>query len=213
MTTVRACADKHIDGWRNIFGISSAIVFSNTTKVVMLCGIMDDSSQRGQLAKLIKLNEELARTNAKQASEIEALVDAAQTIREDRDRLAENQRQQRQRIEELEAINKQLTNMLWGRRSERRSFDPNQTRLFPDEPGGEEPSGITADDLAQETIDEELIKQWQRRLEQQRKKRASRRTEAFPDHFERRERVLDLDDEDKVGLKYIGDADHRADAF
>jgi transposase len=172
----------------------------------MLCGIMDDSSQRAQLAKLIKLNEELARTNAKQASEIEALVDAAQTIREDRDRLAENQREQRQRIEELEAINKQLTNMLWGRRSERRSFDPNQTRLFPDEPRGEEPSGITADDLAQETIDEELIKQWQRRLEQQRKKRASRRTEAFPDHFERRERVLDLDDEDKVGLKYIGDA-------
>lgn len=171
----------------------------------MLCIIMDDTL-RAQLDKLVQFNDELSRTIARQASEIEALVNAAQTIREDRDRLAQNQREQLQRIEELEAINKQLTNMLWGRRSERRPVDPNQTRLFTDEPEEDEPAGVTADDLAQKVIDEELIKQWEHRREQRRKKRASRRTEAFPEHFERRERVLDLDDQEKANLKYIGDA-------
>ena len=171
----------------------------------MLCSIMEDTRLRAQLETVIKLNEELSRANAKQASDIEALLNAAQTVREDRDRLAQNEREQRKRVKELEAINKQLTNMLWGRRSERREFDPNQSRLFSDEPTEDESDGVTVDDRAQEVIDEELIKQWERRREQRRKKRASRNSDAFSDHFERRERVLDLSDEEKANLKYIGD--------
>ena len=123
----------------------------------MLCSIMEDTRLRAQLETVIKLNEELSRANAKQASDIEALLNAAQTVREDRDRLAQNEREQRKRVKELEAINKQLTNMLWGRRSERREFDPNQSRLFSDEPTEDESDGVTVDDRAQEVIDEELI--------------------------------------------------------
>lgn len=182
--------------------ILSAFFFSNAREVAMLCSIMEDTTLRAQLETVIKLNEELSRANAKQASDIEALLNAAQTVREDRDRLAENERQQRKRIEQLEAVNKQLTNMLWGRRSERREFDPNQSRLFSDEPTEDE---ITADDQAQEVIDEELIKQWERRRQQRKQKRGSRGSDAFPDHFERRERILDLSDEEKANLKYIGD--------
>ena len=96
----------------------------------MLCNIMEDTTLRAQLETVIKLNEELSRANSKLTSDIEALLNAAQTVREDRDRLAQNERELRQRIEKLEAINKQLTNLLWGRRSERREFDPNQSRLF-----------------------------------------------------------------------------------
>ena len=92
---------------------------------------MDGKALRAQLRKVIKLNEELSRTNAKLTSDLEALVDAAKTLQDDRGRLKKEQRELRQRIEELEAVNRQLTNMLWGRRSERRPLDPDQQQLFP----------------------------------------------------------------------------------
>jgi hypothetical protein len=41
----------------------------------------------------------------------------------------------RQRVAELEVSNNRLVDMLWGRRSERRSESPDQQHLdFPDEP-------------------------------------------------------------------------------
>ena len=60
--------------------------------------------------------------------------------------------------------------MLWGRRSERRAFDPNQARLFSDELSADELAAgeaeeITADDQSQEVIDEALIQQWEHRRE------------------------------------------------
>ena len=61
--------------------------------------------------ELLQLNQELA-SNAKQLSDHEALIHATQALRQDRDRLAESQRDLRRRVEELEAVNKQLTNML-----------------------------------------------------------------------------------------------------
>jgi len=167
--------------------------------------IMDGKTLRAQLRKVIKLNEELSRANAKLTSDLESLVHATNTLQEDRDRRAQEQRDLRRRIEELEAINKQLTNMLWGRRSERRPFDPDQQQLFPHEATTEEDDDvITAGDEAQAVLDAELIKQWERR--RQRRQKASRGAEAFPEHFERRERILDLDDQKKANLKYIGDA-------
>ena len=147
----------------------------------MLFRIMDDiAALRAQLKTALQLNQELARANAKQASDMEALINAAQTLREDRDRLAQSQRELRQRVEQLEAINKQLTNMLWGRRSERREVDPNQTRLFAEPAGDEESDAITADDRAQEVIDQELIRQWERRRRRRRQKKAARGQETFP---------------------------------
>jgi len=130
----------------------------------------------------------------------EALVDATRLLTEDRDAL-------RQRAAELEAANRRLVDMLWGRRSERRSESPDQRHLnFPDEPAEppsvEEQEIITAQAKADEAIDEELI----RRLEARRKARQQKRgrKEEFPPHLERRVRQIDLSEEEKKGLKCIG---------
>jgi len=104
----------------------------------------------------LTLGQQLAAAEAERAqaqAELSTLTEAAQVLQDDREAL-------RSKIAELQAAVDRLTNMLWGRRSERRVWDPNQTRLFPAE---DEPEGITADDLAQDVIYEQLIKQWQPR--------------------------------------------------
>jgi chromosome segregation ATPase len=82
-------------------------------------------------AELDLLREELRINEALRAAlraDYEALVDASQTLTEDREKL-------RQRLEELEAVNKRLVDMLWGRRTERRTESPDQQYLdFGDEP-------------------------------------------------------------------------------
>ena len=130
----------------------------------------------------------------------EALVDATRIITDERNTL-------RQRVAELEAANNRLTDMLWGRRSERRSESPDQQHLdFGDGPAElpsvEEQEIITAQDQADEARDRELLK----RLEARRKARReqSQGREEFPPTIERRERVLDLPEDQKQGLKPIG---------
>jgi transposase len=130
----------------------------------------------------------------------EALVDATRIITAERDAL-------RQRVAELEAANNRLTDMLWGRRSERRNESPDQRQLdFGDEamepPSAEDQQIITAQAQANEAMDLELL----RRLEARRKARRERqqRREDFPPTIERRERVLDLPEDQKQGLKPIG---------
>jgi transposase len=130
----------------------------------------------------------------------EALVDATRIITAERDAL-------RQRVAELEAANNRLTDMLWGRRSERRNESPDQRQLdFGDEamepPSAEDQQIITAQAQADEAMDLELL----RRLEARRKARRERqqRREDFPPTIERRERVLDLPEDQKQGLKPIG---------
>lgn len=130
----------------------------------------------------------------------EALVDATRVITEDRDAL-------RRRVAELAAANNRLVDMLWGRRSERRSDSPGQQHLDfgdePDEPPSvEEQEIITAQAKADEASDRELL----RRLEARRKARRekNRRNQEFPPHIERRVRRIDLPEEDKEGLTCIG---------
>jgi transposase len=130
----------------------------------------------------------------------EALVDATRIITAERDAL-------RQRVAELEAANRRLVDMLWGQRSERRSESPDQRHLnFDDEPAdppsAEQQEIITAQAQADEAMDLELL----RRLEARRKARRERqqRREDFPPTIERRERVLDLPEDQKQGLKPIG---------
>ena len=120
-------------------------------------------------------------------------IDATRIITDERNTL-------RQRVAELEAANNRLVDMLWGRRSERRSESPDQQQLdFGDEPApppsGEEQEIITAQAQADETRDLELL----RRLEARRKARRERqqRREQFPPTIERRERVLDLPEDQK----------------
>ena len=130
----------------------------------------------------------------------EALVDATRAVSDERNML-------RQRVAELEAANNQLVDMLWGRRSERRIESADQQHLdFGGEPAAppsaEEQEIISAQAGVDEARDRELLK----RLEARRKARReqARGREEFPPSIERRERVLDLPEEQKQGLKFIG---------
>lgn len=130
----------------------------------------------------------------------EALADATRVITEDRESL-------RRRVAELEIANKRLTDMLWGRRSERRTESPDQLHLsFPDDPveppSPQEQEIITAQAQADEALDKEAL----RRLHARRKARREKknRKEEFPSHLERRERVIDLPEEEKEGLELLG---------
>jgi len=133
----------------------------------------------------------------------ESLVDATRVITDDRNAL-------RQQVVELEAANGRLTDMLWGRRTERRvESSPDQLLLnFGDasEPiPAEEQKVITAQAEADEAYDRELI---QRLLAQRKARRKQRESECgreeFPASIERRTRVIDLPEEQKIGLKRIG---------
>jgi len=163
---------------------------------------MDVTALEAQLQQVMKLNEELRRTNDALRHDHSSLLSSTQTLIEDRQKLQE-------RVAELEAANKQLVDMLWGRRTERRTISPDQLSLDfvadSEEPASNEEEGvIVAEQKADEAFDEQL----QRDLEARRQRRRERRrkTQEFPEHMERRERVLDLIDEEKAGLKYIGDA-------
>jgi len=153
-----------------------------------------------ELASLRASQDHVLEEFAALRRDYEALVDATRVITDDRDAL-------RQRVAELEAANNRLVDMLWGRRSERRSESPDQQHLnFPDEPveppSAEQQQIITAQTKADEAIDLELL----RRLEARRKARREKpsRSEEFPPHLEQRERVIDLPAAQKQGLKCIG---------
>ncbi len=175
---------------------------------------MDDTQFRELLRQSEQRNEALGRELAslrasfaqlQQEQQVlrrdhEALVDATRIITDERDAL-------RLRAAELEAANKRLVDMLWGRRSERRSESPDQQHLdFGDEPveppSAEEQEIIVAQAKADEARDRELLK----RLEARRKARRAQAQgrEEFPPSIERRERVLDLPEDQKQGLKPIG---------
>jgi transposase len=105
-------------------------------------------------------------------------------------------------------VNKRLVDMLWGRRSERRSDSPDQMQLSfsgdpVEPPSAEQQEIIMAQAKADEATDLELL----HRLEARRKARQEKqsRNEDFPPGIERRERVIDLPEEEKKGLKQIGE--------
>ncbi len=154
-------------------------------------------------AELDALREQLRKLEAEQAAsraDYEALVDASQTLSEDREKL-------RQRLAELEAINKRLVDMLWGRRTERRTESPDQQYLnFGDEPADpptpEEQAVLTAEQETDEAADQELLRRLKARREARRKKRD--REQTFPPEMERRVRVIDFSEEEKENLRHIG---------
>jgi transposase len=151
------------------------------------------------------LGHEVASLRAEFASlrgDYETLVDATRIISSERDAL-------RQRVAELEAANNRLVDMLWGRRSERRSESPDQQHLDFGEPSAEPPGVaeqaiITAETQADEARDRELLRRLAARRKARREKQEQGRREEFPPGIERRERLLDLGEEEKAGLKCIG---------
>jgi len=174
---------------------------------------MDDTLLREQLRQSEERNATLLREVASLRATLdqvvkefgafrrdyEALVDATRIITEERDSL-------RQRVAELEAANNRLTDMLWGRRSERRSDSPDQRQLDfgdgPEPPSAEEQEIITAQAEADEARDRELLKRLEARRKARREQAQGR--EEFPPTIERRERVLDLPEDQKQGLTPIG---------
>ena len=175
---------------------------------------MDDTPLREQLRQSEERNARLLREVASLRATLdqvvkefgafrrdyETLVDATRIITEERDTL-------RQRVAELEVANNRLTDMLWGRRSERRSESPDQQHLdFGDgpaePPSAEEQEIITAQVQADEAHDRELLKRLEARRKARREQAQGR--EEFPPTIERRERVLDLPEDQRQGLKPIG---------
>ena len=61
---------------------------------------------------------------------------------------------------------------------------------------------ITAQALADEAFDPELLERLEVRRKARREKRA--RSESFPSHLPRRVRVIDLPEDEKAGLKLLG---------
>ena len=161
------------------------------------------AQQQAQGSELASLRASLDRVLTEFGAlrrDYEALVDATRIITDERNTL-------RQRVAELEAANNRLVDMLWGRRSERRSESPDQQHLNfgdpPDPPpSAEEQEIITAQDQVDEARDRELLKRLEARRKARREQAQGR--EEFPPTIERRERVLDLPEDQKQGLKPIG---------
>ncbi|MEZ6151396.1 MAG: transposase [Pirellulaceae bacterium] len=167
----------------------------------------DNESSRLVIAQMRADNESLLRESNSLKSQYLALSQTVSNVVAERDAL-------KQKVLELEAANKKLTDMLWGRRSERRfgtSISP-LLNFGDDTQGSAEASSevlppeiIEAQRAAQQAYDLAKLAE----LEARRKARNARQQdqstrEQFPAHLERREVVLDLSDEQKVDLKFFG---------
>jgi hypothetical protein len=142
---------------------------------------------------------EMARAQAQ--AELSTLTDAAQVLQDDREKL-------QGKITELQSAVDRLTDMLWGRRSEKR-IDSNQTTLFdllptPDELTDEQRELLAAEELLTEAAQQKLLEELLRRRKARQKKRLEQcGREEFPEHLERRHITLDLDDADKKDLTLL----------
>ena len=152
----------------------------------------------------MELGQQLAAAEAARAqaeAERSTLTDAAQVLQEDREEL-------RNKIAELQAAVDRLTNMLWGRRSEKR-INSDQPTLFDLQLTAEELSArqqeiLAAEDLLSDAAKQKLLDELlQRRKTRQLKRLEQGGREEFPEHLERRHITLDLDDEDKQGLTLL----------
>ena len=145
----------------------------------------------------VTLGQQLATAESERShaqAELSTLTDAAQVLQEDREQL-------RNKIAELQAAVDRLTNILWGRRSEKRSNSENQPTLFDlqltdEELTAQQKEILAAEDLLSDAAKQKLLDE----LLQRRKKRQLKRLEQcgreeFPEHIERRHITLDLDDE------------------
>lgn len=149
--------------------------------------------------ELASARHDLAHTQA----ELSTLTGATQTLQEDRERIQEKNA-------ELQAMVDRLTNMLWGRRSEKRIDDSDQPKLFalewtPEELSEQQREIIAAEEVLDENTERQLLQELLQRRRKRRLKRLERRgREEFPEHLERRHVQIDLDEEAKKGLKFLG---------
>jgi transposase len=177
---------------------------------------MDDTLLAEQLRQSHERNEALERELASLRAALEPVVHSQQALRRDYEALVDATRAVsqeretlRQRVAELEAANRRLVDMLWGRRSERHSASPDQQHLDfgdgpVDPPSAQEQEILAAQEQADEERDRELLKRLEARRKARREKQQQQGREEFPPGIERRERVIDLPEDQKQGLKPIG---------
>ena len=167
---------------------------------------MDEAHLTTELQTLRELNrallqsrEQLQADHAALRADHETILAALQTVKDERDQL-------QVRYDKLAVTNQALVDRVWGRKSERSERDPNQPYLAGSESWWlpettEEAEVVMAADAIQEKSDEEILRRHRERRE--RRKRERPRTEELPAHLERRERVLDLPDDQKAGLRFL----------
>ena len=158
----------------------------------------DHKALQQEHAELLQKHAQLQSDYQQLRHDYETLLESSQTLLAERERLQE-------RVAELEAANNKLTNMLWGRRSERRE-EPGQLHLWEPEqplPTDADPAVIMAAAEAQRLSDEELLRQFKERCAL---KRELPRSEELPAHLPRRERIVDLSEDDKQALRCVGQA-------
>ena len=195
----------------------------------MIASIMDDFNAKRSLEELTKLTEPLREENAalrqenatlrqervelaeqltaaqaaqaQAEAELSTLTDAAQVLQDDREAL-------QHKNSELQAAVDRLSDMLWGRRSEKRIYR-DQPTLFdlqptPDELSAREQEIVAAEDLLSDAAKKKLLEELLRRRKARQKNRLKERgREDFPEHLERRQVDLDLDEEDKQDLDLL----------
>jgi len=149
------------------------------------------------------LRQQLATVEVERAqaqAELSTLIDAAQVVQDDRTTL-------KNKIAELQAAVDRLTNMLWGRRSEKR-VDRDQLTLFDlgltAEEQAQQQQIIAAEDLLDDAAKKKLLDELLRRRKARQQKRLEQGgREDFPAHLQRRHITLDLDEADKEGLTLL----------
>jgi len=193
------------------FGLRSCLFDA----LVTIHSMTEQQQLEGTIASLRHINDA-------SRADIELLRSALNTLQSDHVTLAKSTRVMmtdrealQLRVSELEAVNQRLTDMLWGRRTERRTGASQSPLLnFGDDdvsddtsvPGtaseASSPAVIVALQTAQVAYDKAQLAQLEARRIARRKRQENR--EEFPAHLERRVRTLDLPEGQKQGLKQIG---------
>lgn len=158
----------------------------------------ENASLRQERAELAEQLKAAHASRAQAEAELSTLTDAAQVLQDDREEL-------QRKNSELQAAVDRLTDMLWGRRSEKRIHSDQPTlfdlQLTPDELSAREQELVAAEDLLSDAAKKKLLEELLRRRKARQQRRLKERgREDFPEHLERRQVDLDLDEEDKQGL-------------
>lgn len=189
--------------------------------VATIWGMMTPQQLEEAIANFTQVVAELRRENEAMRVPYEALqrdyavlnaqyLSLSQTI----NGLVTERDELKKKVTELEASNKKLVDQLWGRRSERRlegtatpllNFGDDFKSLLKGSTEVLDQNIIAAQAAAQAALDAAKLAELEaRRLARRTRQDNQRSREAFPSHLERRDIVLDLTDEEKVGLKLIG---------
>ena len=165
-----------------------------------------DIQQLNNMLQVVLANQErlqaeydaLRREHELLKAKYQALLEFSEKIVAERDAL-------KRKVEELEATNRRLTAMLFGRRSERRIGSPLQPLLFGDDDTltEEEQAQIVARENILKLTDQEIVDAYHQR---QKQKPPVAKQERFPEHLERRDTIIDIADDEKVGLVQIADS-------